>query len=61
VDRRADYRVAYLQAGEAIYMAFSKNEIGKRYADIFDEGLARLRKSGEFATLLKKYGLSDWE
>jgi polar amino acid transport system substrate-binding protein len=56
-----DYRVAYLQAGDPIYMAFSKNEAGKRYAALFDEGLTRLRKSGEFGALLKKYGLSDWE
>jgi len=57
----ADYRVAYLQAGEAIYMAFAKNETGKRCAEIFDQGLARLRKSGELAMVLKKYGLPDWE
>ncbi len=57
----ADYRVAYLQAGEAIYMAFAKTAAGERYARIFDEGLVRLRKSGELATILKRYGLPDWE
>jgi len=57
----ADYRVAYLQAGEPIYMAFAKNDTGKRCAEIFDAGLARLRKSGELAAVLKRYGLSDWE
>jgi polar amino acid transport system substrate-binding protein len=56
-----DYRVAYLQAGEPIYMAFSKTDEGIRYAKIFDGGLVRLRKSGELANVLKKYGLSDWE
>jgi polar amino acid transport system substrate-binding protein len=57
----ADYRVAFLQAGEPIYMAFAKNETGRRCAQIFDEGMARIRKSGELATVLKRYGLSDWE
>jgi polar amino acid transport system substrate-binding protein len=57
----ADYRVAYLQAGEAIYMAFAKTAAGEKYAGIFDEGLARLRKSGELAAVLKRYGLMDWE
>lgn len=57
----ADYRVAYLQAGEAIYMAFAKTAAGEKYAAIFDEGLARLRKSGELAAVLKRYGLTDWE
>jgi polar amino acid transport system substrate-binding protein len=57
----SDYRVAYLQAGEPIYMAFSKTDTGIQYAKIFDEGLVRLRKSGELANVLKKYGLSDWE
>jgi polar amino acid transport system substrate-binding protein len=57
----ADYRVAYLQAGERIYMAFAKNDVGRRCAEIFDAGLGRLRKSGELAAVLKRYGLSDWE
>ncbi|MGC4074554.1 MAG: transporter substrate-binding domain-containing protein [Nibricoccus sp.] len=57
----ADYRVAYLQAGEPIYMAFAKNETGRRFAEIFDKGLERLRKSGELTTVLRHYGLSDWE
>jgi polar amino acid transport system substrate-binding protein len=57
----ADYRVAFLQAGEAIYVAFAKNATGQKHAEIFDQGLERLRKSGELATLLKRYGLSDWE
>ncbi len=57
----ADYRVAYLQAGEPIYMAFSKNGVGVKYGMIFDEGIKRLRQSGELQAVLKKYGLEDWE
>jgi hypothetical protein len=30
----ADYRVAYLQAGEPIYMGFAKNDAGKRGEEI---------------------------
>jgi polar amino acid transport system substrate-binding protein len=56
-----DYRMVFLQAGEPIYLAFAKNNTGAKCAKIFDEGMARLRKSGELAAILKKYGLSDWE
>jgi polar amino acid transport system substrate-binding protein len=57
----SDYRVAYLQAGEPIYMAFSKTDTGAKYARIFDEGVRRMRKNGELLAILKKYGLTDWE
>lgn len=33
---------------------------GKRYAEMFSAGIAKLRKSGELATILDKYNLSDW-
>lgn len=33
---------------------------GKRYAEMFSAGIAKLRASGELATILDKYNLSDW-
>lgn len=33
---------------------------GKKYADMFSTGIAKLRASGELATILDKYNLSDW-
>jgi polar amino acid transport system substrate-binding protein len=33
---------------------------GKKYADMFSTGIAKLRASGELATVLDKYNLSDW-
>jgi polar amino acid transport system substrate-binding protein len=56
-----DYRLAFLESGDPIYMAFANNETGTRYAAIFDEGIVRLRKSGQLATILKKYAISDWK
>lgn len=33
---------------------------GKQYAQMFSDGIVKLRKSGELATILAKYNLSDW-
>ncbi|MBI2397593.1 MAG: transporter substrate-binding domain-containing protein [Xanthomonadales bacterium] len=34
---------------------------GRRYAEMFSAGIAKLRKSGELATILAKYHLADWK
>ena len=34
---------------------------GKRYADMFSDGIVKLRASGELATILDSYNLSDWK
>ena len=49
--------------GEAdkLYVSFSpKHPKAKELAKIFSEGVAALRKSGELATILKRYGVTDW-
>lgn len=57
----SDFRIVHSHQNEAIYLAFSGNDDGKRFAGIFDEGMRKLRASGELLTLLKKYGLSEWK
>lgn len=47
---------------DPIYLGFSgAKEVSKTYAKDFDEGMSRLRASGELAKILEKYGLSDWK
>lgn len=46
---------------EALYIACTPADPrGKAYADMFSAGIAKLRASGELATILDKYNLSDW-
>lgn len=46
---------------EALYIACTPADPrGKKYADMFSTGIAKLRASGELATILDKYNLSDW-
>lgn len=47
---------------EPIYAAFTpRDEKGYRLAEIFDQGLAELRRNGELARIMAKYGLKDWK
>jgi len=57
----SDFRIAHTWQNEPIYLAFSKDEKGVRYAKIFDEGMGKMRASGALATLLKRYGLAEWK
>ncbi len=56
-----DFQIVHTHQNDPIYLAFSKTAEGANYAKLFDEGVARLRASGEFVKLLKAYGLSDWQ
>ncbi len=58
---RASVRVVFKGTPESIYVAFSPNDEGKRFATILDEGMRELRKSGELVKLLQRYGLRDWQ
>jgi polar amino acid transport system substrate-binding protein len=58
---RAIFRVVFKGTVDPIFVAFSPNEDGKRFAAILDEGIRELRKSGELAKLLQRYGLRDWQ
>jgi polar amino acid transport system substrate-binding protein len=45
-----------------LYIKFtSKKDISRTYADIFDRGIAELRRSGELKKILDKYGMRDWK
>lgn len=55
------FNVAFTQPGEPIFVAFSrKTPEAKRYAEIFDDGMRRLRDSGKLKAILARYGLEDW-
>jgi polar amino acid transport system substrate-binding protein len=56
-----DYRAAWLQPGDPVYVAFAKTDAGRRYAQMFDEGVRAMRKSGELKKLLAAYSLEDWQ
>ena len=45
-----------------LYLAFSKAnpEKSQRLAQIFDEGIRKIRQSGELQIILEKYGVQDW-
>lgn len=55
------FRIAYLHEGDPVFFAFAPGAAGQRYARLFDDGIRALRKSGEFARILERYGLTDWE
>lgn len=56
----AEFRIAYLHEGDPVFIAFQPGETGQRYAKLFDEGIAELRRSGELAKILARYGQKDW-
>ena len=46
----------------ALYVAFSpKKKSSKTYADLFDDGIKRLRKSGRLEEILSRYLQKDWK
>jgi len=52
------------QAGEVepVYIACTPaHPRGRTYADMFDQGIAELRKSGKLKQILDAYNLKDWE
>ncbi len=55
-----DFRIAFMQAGEPIYVAFANTEDGRAWAQQLDTGLKEMRANGKLEALLKPYGLSDW-
>lgn len=47
---------------EPVFVAFSpRRKDARRLADLYDEGIDRLRASGELAAILARYGLEDWK
>jgi polar amino acid transport system substrate-binding protein len=56
-----DFRIVYRNFGESFFVAFRNDATGQAYAKRFDAGMAQLRKSGELAKILARYGVSDWK
>lgn len=46
---------------EPVYVAFGPKARGEEKAARLDQGLAALRRSGELAAILARYGLKDWK
>lgn len=55
------FRLVYLHEGDPVYFCFRPGDAGVRLARWFDEGLHELRRSGELARILARYGLHDWQ
>ena len=53
-----DFRMACTETSDPIYVAFSKNEPGRKYARLFDLGLRKLKESGRFDAILASYGFT---
>ena len=60
IDRK-NFRIVFKSTPDPIFVAFSPNDEGKRFATLLDEGIRALRKSGELTQILQRYGLSDWQ
>jgi polar amino acid transport system substrate-binding protein len=60
IDRK-NFRIVFKSTPDPIYVAFAPNDEGRRFAALFDEGIRALRKSGELAQILQRYGLRDWQ
>lgn len=60
--KTSDFTPCYINTGDDIYVAFTpKSDKSKRWTSQFDEGIARLRKTGELKKILTRYGLEDWK
>ena len=54
-------KLAGIICSEDVFVALSPvNPNAKRYAKIIDEGIEKLRTSGALASILARYGLTDW-
>lgn len=55
-------RNAGCTSGKLAYMAINPNQPkAKEYARLFSEGMREMRRSGELARVLARYGLRDWQ
>lgn len=60
--KTTDFKPYYINTGDDIYVAFTpKGPNGARWAKLFDEGIQKLRKSGELKKILSAYGVEDWK
>lgn len=52
-----DFRIAYVQESEPLYVAFAPNQKGRQQAQFFDQGIRELKKTGRYYIILRQYGL----
>lgn len=55
------FRVACLMPGDPVFVVFRPDAKGRAWAKLLDEGLQKLRASGELKKILGKYGVDDWQ
>lgn len=53
-----EYRIAYNEVAEPLYVAFSKSDAGRKYMKLFEQGLRKLKDSGRFDAILDSYGFA---
>lgn len=44
-----------------VYPIFYNDDNGRKYCEIYTDGMKKLQKSGKLKIILKKYGLSEWK
>jgi polar amino acid transport system substrate-binding protein len=54
----SDFRAAYTEPTEPLYVAFTKNKQGLEFARKLDAGLVRLKESGRYDAILDRYGFT---
>jgi len=54
----SDFRTAYTEKSDPLFVAFHKNKRGLEYSKMLDEGLRRLKSNGRFDSILEKYGFA---
>ena len=54
----SEFRRAYTEISEPLFVAFTKNSQGKQFARIWDAGIGKLKQSGRFQAILDRYGFT---
>lgn len=54
----SEFRIAYSEQSEPLYVAFSPTAEGREFARIFDAGVRAMKTRGRYDAILEKYGLS---
>ncbi len=54
----SDFRSAYTEPTEPLYVAFTKNKQGLEFARKLDAGLAKLKETGRYDAILDRYGFT---
>ncbi len=58
---RDTIKVVYRHFPDEVFIAFSPDDKGRRFARIFSEGLAKLKAEGRADIIARRYGLLSWQ